>query len=80
MVELEKYSCNSKHIVIRFHLIQQSKQEGTITLKYCRTNMMIADAFTKPIRKSVFQVPIGNLNLNDKKNYKMKKEIMEINH
>ena len=37
----------SKHIDIRYHFIREEVSKGTIEVKYCPTNDMIADILTK---------------------------------
>ena len=41
----------TKHIDVRYHYIREALSEETIELKYCPTNEMIADIFTKPLHK-----------------------------
>ena len=38
----------TKHIDIRFHFIQEARENGTIDIVYCPTSEMITDLFTKP--------------------------------
>lgn len=41
----------TKHIDVRYHYIREALIDKTIELKYCPTNEMIADLFTKPLHK-----------------------------
>jgi hypothetical protein len=45
----------TKHINIHFHFIRQTVSHGHITLEYCPTADMIADAFTKPLARVKFE-------------------------
>ena len=36
-----------KHIDLQFHFIREAVADGTITLTYCPTQMMMADILTK---------------------------------
>uniref|UniRef100_A0A1X7VWA0 Reverse transcriptase Ty1/copia-type domain-containing protein n=1 Tax=Amphimedon queenslandica TaxID=400682 RepID=A0A1X7VWA0_AMPQE len=36
----------SKHIVIKYHFIRDQVKDGTVELKYCKTEEMLADVFT----------------------------------
>ena len=41
----------SKHIDIRYHFMRSVLEQGKIDLKYCPTEDMVADLFTKPPTK-----------------------------
>ncbi|CAB4027048.1 Hypothetical predicted protein [Paramuricea clavata] len=45
----------TKHIDIKYHFIREKTQDGTIELKYCPTNEMLADILTKPLSKGQFE-------------------------
>ena len=45
----------TKHIQIRYHLVREAVEEGTITLVYCRTSEMLADSFTKALPREQFE-------------------------
>ena len=45
----------TKHIDIKFHYVREAVKEGTISLTYCPTEMMIADLLTKPLTRIRFQ-------------------------
>ena len=49
-----KSSRAAKHYEIRLHFLQESIRSGVIKFKYCETNEMIADAFTKPLEPDKF--------------------------
>ena len=40
-----------KHVDIKYHFIRSTIKEGKMTLVYCPTDEMIADAMTKPVSK-----------------------------
>jgi hypothetical protein len=42
-------STRSKHIDIRYHYTREVMEQGLITVKYCKTNDMLADVLTKPL-------------------------------
>ncbi len=44
-----------KHIDIKFHYIREAVENGSIQLKYCCTEEMLADLLTKPLTKAPFQ-------------------------
>ena len=45
----------TKHIDIRFHFIREAVQNGSIELRYCPSEEMVADLLTKPLSKGQFQ-------------------------
>ena len=45
----------TKHIDIRFHFVREALKNGVIKVKYCPTEKMLADLFTKPIPRSSFE-------------------------
>ena len=44
----------TKHIDIRYHFVREKVEDGTIQLKYCPTDEMIADILTKPLPTQCF--------------------------
>ena len=44
----------TKHIDIKNHFIRDKIQEGIFKMQYCKTDLMIADIFTKPLAKPLF--------------------------
>ena len=45
----------TRHINIRYHFIRDAIQDGTIELKYCKTEEQLADIFTKALPKDRFE-------------------------
>jgi len=45
----------TKHIDIRYHYVRECVCSGTVSLKYCPTDEMMADIFTKPLAKFKFE-------------------------
>ena len=53
----------TKRIDVRYHYIREALNEETIELKYCPTNEMIADIFTKLLHKGRFEVLRTSMNI-----------------
>lgn len=49
LVTCERIGRRSKHIETQYHYSREQKEKGTIELKYCPTEDMAADLFTKPL-------------------------------
>ena len=45
----------SKHIDIRYHFIRDESKKGTIEVKYCKTEDMVADMLTKALYRLKFE-------------------------
>jgi len=45
----------TKHIDIRHHFVREKVNDGTIELKYCRSDQMLADMLTKGLSSTVFE-------------------------
>jgi hypothetical protein len=45
----------TKHMKIKFHAIRQFQQEGELELRYCTSEEQLADLFTKPLTKNIFE-------------------------
>jgi Fe-S-cluster-containing hydrogenase component 2 len=39
----------SKHIDVKMHFCREKHESGEIVVKYCPTEVMLADALTKPL-------------------------------
>jgi hypothetical protein len=48
------FTRKDKHIDTRFHFIRELVNNGDITLQFCGSRDQLADIFTKPLGKSVF--------------------------
>ncbi len=45
----------TKHIDIKYHFVRDMVDSGKIKLKYCRSEDMVADVFTKSLRVNQFE-------------------------
>ena len=45
----------TKHIAIRYHFLKDKVNEGEVKLEYIPTTKQVADIFTKPLPKDVFE-------------------------
>jgi len=45
----------TKHMKIKFHAIRQFQQEGELEMIYCTSKEQLADMFTKPLAKDIFE-------------------------
>ena len=45
----------TKHIDIRYHFVRNTVENKLVELRYCSTDQMIADAFTKPLPRVKFE-------------------------
>ena len=50
-----KFSNRTKHMALRYFFIREQLELGAVTLDYCCTEKMIADIFTKPLQRILFQ-------------------------
>lgn len=51
LAESEAYRPRTKHIDIRYHHTREKIDDGSISIKFCRTQEMTADSLTKPVSK-----------------------------
>ena len=54
MTKNPQFHGRAKHIAIKYHFIREQVGNGTIELKYCPTNEMLADMFTKGLSREQF--------------------------
>ena len=55
MAKNAQFHGRAKHIAIRYHFVREKMSEGTIELKYCPTEQMLADMLTKGLSQPVFE-------------------------
>ncbi|KAL0303266.1 UNVERIFIED_CONTAM: Retrovirus-related Pol polyprotein from transposon TNT 1-94 [Sesamum radiatum] len=58
-----KYHRRTKHIDTRYHFIRDSVVQGEVALMHIPTNDMIADPFTKPLRRDAFHRHVSSMGL-----------------
>ena len=58
-----KYHGRTKHIDIRYRYIRDMVAHNEVVLKHISTSLMIADPFTKPIGRDVFQAHVRSSGL-----------------
>ncbi|KAH7569100.1 hypothetical protein JRO89_XS06G0105600 [Xanthoceras sorbifolium] len=58
-----------KHIKVKFHSICEAKKEGEIKMLYCKSELQLADIFTKSFTSSIFEFLRGILGVS-KRNLK----------
>ena len=63
LIQSDKHHSRTKHIDVRHHHIKLHQNTGTIELKYCPTDEMIADQLTKPLPKPQFEKHRIRMNL-----------------
>ena len=54
MTKNPQFHGRTKHIAIKYHFIREQVGNGTIELKYCPTNEMLVDMFTKGLSREQF--------------------------
>jgi len=55
LAENPENHARSKHIDVQFHYIRQLVAYNKVTITYCPTSHMVADALTKPLKLSTFR-------------------------
>ena len=58
-----RHHSRSKHIPIHYHFIRELVANNTFTVLHCRTQNMVADGLTKPLRNPLFDSFISSLGL-----------------
>jgi hypothetical protein len=53
----------TKHILIKYHFLQEQATEKNIKLEYVRTKEKIVDNFTKPLARETFEYLQQNLGI-----------------
>ena len=54
MAKSPQFHGRSKHIGIKYHFIREQVENGTVFLRYCRSESMIADMLTKGLHRDQF--------------------------
>lgn len=44
-----------KHIGVRFHFLRDLVNEGVLSLEHCESSKQVADIFTKPLNREIFE-------------------------
>jgi hypothetical protein len=57
-----RFQDRSKHINVKYHLIQHHVEAETIQLIHCSTSEQIVDIFTKALRREKFKNMLGLAN------------------
>lgn len=55
LIKTGSFSKRSKHIDVRYYFIHENYKKGDLDIRYCPTNLQIADMFTKPLSIDKFQ-------------------------
>ncbi|GKC49173.1 hypothetical protein Tco_1071918 [Tanacetum coccineum] len=53
----------AKHIYIRYHFIKEKVENGIVELYFVRTEYQLADVFTKPLPREIFNFLIDKLGM-----------------
>jgi Reverse transcriptase (RNA-dependent DNA polymerase) len=61
MARLPKMRPRTKHINIKYHHFRGAVEQGLVTIHHIRTNLQLADIFTKPLTTQVFEFLRGIL-------------------
>ena len=64
----------SKHIDTRFHFIRELVKGGDISLKFCGSKEQLADIFTDPLGRDVFQYQRQSLGIVNNVTLEIKRE------
>ena len=46
----------TRHLNVRYYFITDQVSKGNVLVKYCPTNMLIADFYTKPLQGKLFRI------------------------
>ena len=69
MASNPQFHGRTKHIEIKYHFIRDAVSERDVNIKYCPTEVMIADILTKPLAAPRFRELRKLLGLETRKNY-----------
>ena len=51
----QQYHGRTKHVSIKYHFVREKVASGAVEIRYCRSEDMIADIFTKPLSARRFK-------------------------
>ena len=51
----------TKHFNIKLFFLRELQKEGSVGLKYCKSDLQLVDIFTKPLSRSKFEFLRGKL-------------------
>ena len=54
MTKNPQYHGRAKHISIKYHFVREQVENGVVILKYCPSENMLADMFTKGLNRDRF--------------------------
>ena len=54
MTKNPQYHGRAKHISIKYHFVREQVENGVVILKYCPSENMLADVFTKGLKRDRF--------------------------
>jgi hypothetical protein len=58
----------SKHIERRYHFLRDQVNKGKVEIRYCKTEVQLADIFTKPLKKVRFEELKGSIGMRSLEN------------
>ena len=65
----------TKHIRIRYHFLRELVNDGDVQVKYCKSEDQMADIFTKPLSRQVFEKHVESLGVMSKSN--LREELLD---
>jgi len=65
LVENPEFHARSKHIAVGYHYVRELKEAGYIAVEYIPTERMLADCFTKPLKKQKLNRNLEGLGLRE---------------
>ena len=65
-----KNHARTKHIDIKYHFIKEKVRDNEINVKFCPSEQMLADIFTKPLGTNLFNKFAKLLNLQDSSEFR----------
>jgi transposase InsO family protein len=74
LVRNHRFSDRTKHVDIRYFFMREHFAEGKFAIQYCPTQEMIADIFTKALKRVTFEYLRSKLGMKDLKKNKDKED------